>query len=153
MAFEFRLEKVLKFRRRIMEKQTRQVAEADRVVKAIEQKLEALSEDMENLLNKNLQEMNLTLNVSALISRSYWMDHLEDLEAEIQTELDAARGELTVQHALLTQAWQDQEVLERLKEKQKLLWQEELRKLDNKEMDEIGQVRADRSQREKVSGL
>jgi len=153
MAFEFRLEKVLKFRRRIMEKQTRQVAEADRVVKAIEQKLEALSEDMEKLLNKNLQEMNLTLNVSALISRSHWMDHLEDLEAEIQTELDAAMGELTVQRALLTQAWQDQEVLERLKEKQKLLWQEEQRKLDNKEMDEIGQVRADRSQREKVSGL
>lgn len=153
MAFSFRLEKVLKFRRRIMEKHTRDVAEANRVVAAINEKLDHLAEDVDRLLNDNLQEMNLTLDVKAMIARGQWLDHLEALQDEVEKELNQAEVELAHQRALLTQSWQDLDVLERLREKQKTLWLEEQRKLDNKEMDEIGQIRADRSRREKVSGL
>ncbi len=51
----------------------------------------------------------------------------------------------------LNEAWRDQEVLERLKQKQKEEWQEQQRKFENQELDEIGQIRADRQRREKVS--
>ena len=153
MAFEFRLEKVLQFRRRVMEKHTRDVAVANRVVSAIKEKLDSLAEDVDRLLQDNLMEMNLTLDVGALINRGHWLDHLEALQDEVEKELETAEQELADQRALLTQAWQDLDVLERLREKQKTLWIEEQRKLENKEMDEIGQIRADRSQREKVSGL
>jgi len=153
MAFEFRLEKVLKFRRRVMEKHTRDVAVANRVVTAINEKLDSLNEDIDQLLHDNSREMNLTLNVEALINRGHWMTHLEDLHDETEKELETAEQELTDQRALLTQAWQDLDVLERLREKQKTLWIEEQRKFENKEMDEIGQIRAERNQREKVSGL
>ncbi len=153
MAFEFRLEKVLKFRRRLMEKHTRDVAEANRIVVGINEKLDSLAEDVDRLLNDNLHEMNLTLDVGAMISRGYWLDHLEALQEEIEEDLIVAESEMEKRRSLLTQAWQDQEVLERLREKQKTLWLEEQMKLENKEMDEIGQIRADRHQREKVSGL
>jgi len=153
MGFEFRLEKVLKFRRRVMEKHTREVGEANRVVSAIKEKLDLLDEDVDRLLQNNLNEMNLTLDVNAMITRGLWLDHLEALQEEVGIELGTAEEELAVQRSLLTQAWQDQEVLERLKEKQKNLWLEDQGKLENKEMDEIGQIRSDRSQREKVSGL
>jgi flagellar export protein FliJ len=153
MAFEFRLEKVLKFRRRLMEKHTRDVAEANRIVFGINEKLDSLAEDVDRLLNDNMHVMNLTLDVGVMISRGYWLDHLEALKQEMEEELITAEAELENRRSLLTQAWQDQEVLERLREKQKTLWMEEQIKVENKEMDEIGQIRADRHRREKVSGL
>ena len=153
MPFEFRLEKVLKFRRRIMEKHTRDVGEANMVVSCIKEKLELLESDIDRLLHENSTEMSITMDVSAMISRGLWLDHLELLQDEVNEELETALQELAKQRSLLTQAWQDQEVLERLKVKQKNLWLEDQRKLENKEMDEIGQIRSDRSKREKVSGL
>lgn len=153
MPFEFRLEKVLKFRRRIMEKHTRDVGEANRVVSCIKEKLELIESDIDRLLHENGTEMCRTMDVSAMISRGLWLDHLETLQNEIDEEHEMALQELANQRSLLTQAWQDQEVLERLKVKQKTLWLEDQRKLENKEMDEIGQIRSDRSKREKVSGL
>lgn len=153
MPFEFRLERVLKFRRRVMEKHTRDVAEANQVINSINEKLDSLAEDVDRLLNDNRTEMSITMDVSAMISRQLWLEHLDALQDEVEKELDTANEELATQRALLSQAWQDQEVLERLKIKQKTLWQEEQRKLENKEMDEIGQIRSERSQREKVSGF
>jgi len=153
MAFVFRLEKVMKFRKRIVEKHTRDVASANRVVSAITEKLDLLNEDIHRLLNDNLTEMSRTLDVSALISRGQWLDHMETLHDEVAAELSLAENELALKRAQLTQSWRDLEVLERLKEKQKMQWLEEQRKQENKDLDEIGQIRADRMQREKVSGL
>ena len=151
MPFEFRLEKVLKYRKRVVEKHTRDVGEAQLVVNAIVDKVMAMEDDINQLLDANNMEINTTLNVEVMISRGHWLTHLEDLQVELEKEQATAENELDQQRLLLAQAWQDQEVLERLREKQKNLWLEQQRKLENKELDEIGQLRADRQQREKIS--
>ncbi len=153
MPFNFRLEKVLKFRRRIMEKHTREVARADRAVWAVQKKMDNLAEDVDRLINNNLSSMDLNLDVPAMISRGHRLDHLGIMQDEVRKEVDEAQVELSHQRSLLTKSWQDLEVLQRLRAKQKLLWQEEKRMLENKEMDEVGQIRADRLQREKISCL
>jgi len=153
MPFEFRLEKVLKYRKRVVEKHTRDVGIANRVVTAINEKVQEVENDITELLNANRMEINTTLNVETMISRGHWLAHLEVLQVELEKELATAEAELNQQRALLASAWQDQEVLERLREKQKNLWIENQRKLENKDLDEIGQLRADRRQREKVSSL
>ncbi len=151
MGFKFRLEKVLKFRKRVVEQHTREVAEANRVVSSISEKLKFIENDIDEILNKNLTEMNTALCVESLISRNKWMQHLETLAEEVESERQIALEELSDRRAQLTGAWQDLEVLKMLRQKQKQQWIEEQRKLENKELDEIGQIRADRQHREKVS--
>ena len=142
----------MRFRHRIMEKHTRDVAAAGRVVSGIQENLDHATAEVDRLLNDNNMELQTTLDVKAMMARGHWLDHLGDLQEEISKELEQANVELTNQRALLAQAWQDLDVLEKLREKQKKLWFEEQRKLENKEMDEIGQIRAERNQREIVSG-
>lgn len=151
MAFNFRLEKVLKFRRRVVEQCTREVATANRVVEQIKSKLENLEADIHRMYEANAMELNLTLKVEELISRGHWLDHLEALHREVESELFTAEQEVAQLRLKLNEAWRDQEVLESLKRKQKAEWQEGQRKLENQELDEIGQIRADRQRREKVS--
>ena len=151
MAFEFRLDKVLKYRKRVVEKHTRFVAEANRVVVGINEKMDALNVDIDQLLKTNNSEMNITLNVESLIAQGQWLAHLEDMLEALENELAEADLELSRQRLLLTSAWRDQEVLERLREKQKATWQEMQNKVEIKELDEIGQIRSDRRKREKVS--
>ena len=153
MPFEFRLEKVLKYRKRVVEKHTRHVAEANRIVVGMGEKVEGLTLDIQELLDDKRMGMHTTLDVESLISRGQWLAHLEDMLTELENELATAQAELSNQRSLLTGAWQDQEVLERLREKQKNKWIQEQSKREIKELDEIGQIRADRIQREKVSPL
>ncbi len=153
MPFKFRLEKVLKYRKQIVEKHTRDVGEANRVVVAIEQKVQRIEDDIVELMNANSMEINTTLNVETMIARSSWLGHLEALQTEIEVELNTAEAERDHRRALLAGAWQDQEVLERLRAKQKQQWIDDQQKLENKDLDEVGQIRADRQQREKVSSL
>ena len=153
MPFEFRLEKVLKYRKRVVEKHTRDVGEAQLVVNSIVEKITVMEEDINELLDANSMEINTTLNVEIMISRGHWLTHLEALQLELANELATAEAELDHRRSLLARAWQDQEVLQRLREKQKIMWMDQQRKLENKYLDEIGQIRADRQQREKVSLL
>ncbi len=151
MPFEFRLEKVLIYRKRVVEKHTREVAQANRTVVGIQEKVQGMGDDIHKVLQVNGQEMHSTMNVETMITRGQWLAYLEDMLKELEIDLASARAELSRQRGFLTSAWQDLEVLERLREKQKTMWLEERGKLENKELDEIGQIRADRSQREKVS--
>ena len=51
----------------------------------------------------------------------------------------------------MTVAWQDLEVLKKLKVRQKESWQAEILKSENQELDEIGVQRADRKRRAKLA--
>ncbi len=151
MAFQFRLQKVLKYRERLLELQTREVARANRVVEAIVEKLEELDQRIAEQHQAEATELNRTLSVENLMSRGQWIDHLENLREEIEEEEARARQELEAERQKLTAAWRDLEVLEQLRKKQKEAWEEEQRKRERQDLDELGQIRADRSRREKVS--
>ena len=151
MAFVFRLEKILKYRQRLLELQTREVAKASRVLEAIGARIADLEDQIRLQMETEATELNRTLSVENLINRGQWVDHLELLQDEVRQELETARGELEGERKKLNAAWRDLEVLQQLKEKQKEAWEEEQRKRERQDLDELGQIRADRDRREKVS--
>jgi len=151
MPFKFRLEKVLKYRRRLLELQTRQVAQANLVVEAIGQRLLDLDGQIRRQVEAERPGLNRTLSVEDLISRGRWIDHLEQQRGAVEKEQQEARADLESERDKLTDAWRDLEVLEQLQKKQKEAWEEEQRKRERQDLDELGQIRADRNRREKVS--
>jgi len=151
MPFKFRLEKVLKYRRRLLELQTRQVAQANLVVEAIGQRLLDLDGQIRRQVEAERPGLNRTLSVEDFISRGRWIDHLEQQRGAVEKEQQEARADLESERDKLTDAWRDLEVLEQLQKKQKEAWEEEQRKRERQDLDELGQIRADRNRREKVS--
>ena len=150
MAFNFRLAKVLNFRQRIVDQQSREVGKAARVVAQVNIRINSVQDEM-GLLLADQQGASSNINVHHLGQRRSWLDHLETRMEELDQELAEANLELEKCRTRLTEVWRDLEVLQKLKERQKAMWQEEEFRRENRNLDEIGQIRADRQRREKLA--
>lgn len=148
MPFQFRLQKVLNIRQRLLEIQTREVARASRVVEAIDRQLVDLAKEIQQH-NTGVQQLSHPLNVAHLMGRGQWVNHLQERQETMTAERAEAVELREQERQKLTQAWRDLEILNKLREKQKAAWEEEQRKLERQELDELGQIMADREQREK----
>ncbi|PID80534.1 flagellar export protein FliJ [bacterium DOLJORAL78_65_58] len=151
MAFRFRLEKVLQYRRRLLEEQTREVAAANRAVEAIDQRLADLAEQVQQQLTTETAGPNPSLSVAHLMNRRQWLDHLERRRETVRQERATAQDALAEARKKLNAAWRDLEVLEQLKKKQRQAWAQRQEKREQQALDEQGQIRAHRNDGEKVS--
>jgi flagellar FliJ protein len=151
MAFKFRLEKVLRVRQELVDQQSRRVGEAQMVAAGLEQDSRDLQGQVQQILTCAPPARGIS--TSDLTQRRHWLDHLERAQIKLGEELDRARTVVNLEREKLTEAWRDLEVLKKLKERQKAAWQEEQNRLENRELDEIGQMRSDRARREKVSAV
>ncbi len=151
MAFKFRLEKVARYRQKLVDEQGRRVAEANRVVAGIMARIEAVDEDLARHLVEFGDAKAAVISVQGMMARTMWVSHLENVREEYAADLVAAQEELTLQRTHLNEVWRDLEVLTKLREKQKTAWQAEQLKQENHDLDEIGQIRADRQRRTKVA--
>jgi|GEM_PF-1317987 len=147
MPFRFRLEKVMKVRRRVVDDRSRAVGEAGRLVTAIERRLEFLGEDIRRCTGGSPAVQTISLNVESLLGRSLWLSHLHDRQRLLAEELAAANDQLEERRRHLTAAWRDLEVLEKLKRKQREQWTVEQAKRERKDLDEVGQIRAENMRR------
>ena len=149
MAFRFRLDKVLNYRQKIVDQVSREVGEAARVVAQFNTRMVELQGQIDALLAE--QKFCGHLDVQALNQRQIWIAHLGQRMQMLVRERDRAMAELDNRRARLTAVWRDLEVLKKLKERQKASWQQEQLRRENQDLDEIGQIRADRQQREKLA--
>nr|MEE4266813.1 flagellar export protein FliJ [Candidatus Krumholzibacteria bacterium] len=149
MAFQFRLEKVLRVRQELVDQQSRRVGEAQMVASGLEQDFRDLQAQVQNILASETRTEGIS--TSDLTQRRHWLDHLERSQVKLGEELDRARTVVNLEREKLTEAWRDLEVLKKLKERQKTAWQDEQNRLESRELDEIGQMRSDRARREKLS--
>ena len=150
MAFRFRLEKVLTFRKRIVDQKSLEVGAAGRVVVGIQSRMAGVKDEMAHLLTG---PRGLEVDVFHMTRRRHWLDHLANSLSGLEIQLVEAERELDNRRAELTEAWRDLEVLKRLKERQQTAWADEQFKRENQDLDEIGQIRADRQRREKLSSI
>ena len=151
MAFRFRLEKVARYRQLLVDEQGRLVAEANHAVMGLEARLAALDADLGTHLADFRSDSSPAVSVQGMVARTMWVSHLDRLRDEAAATLQGARAELAARRQRLNEAWRDLEVLNKLREKQKTEWrhaQEHREKLD---LDEVGQIRADRQRRSKVA--
>ncbi len=151
MAFKFRLEKVARYRQKLVDEQGRRVAEANRVVTGLQARIAAVDEDIARHLSEFSDVNDAVVSVQGMMARTMWVTHLEKMREEFSDELKSAHEELALQRKDLNDVWRDLEVLTKLREKQKAAWQAEQLKRENQDLDEVGQIRADRQRRSKVA--
>jgi flagellar export protein FliJ len=150
MAFKFRLEKVLKYRQQIVDNASREVAKANQQVQAIQGKIDDLCDDIAEQEESNFMQGEQLLQVQDLAGRAGWLEHLHSLKTEMELEKAEARIVVEDQMLRLNEAYRELEVLNKLKDRQKRLWEKSQRARENKEFDEIAQIRASRKSRNKV---
>lgn len=151
MAFRFRMEKVAQFRQKLVDEQGRRVAEANRAVVALQARIAAVDEDLSQHLKDFSNANDAVVSVQGMMARTMWVSHLDEMRAEFSRELQAAQAILAQQRTSLNEVWRDLEVLNKLREKQKAAWLADEIKRENQDLDEIGQIRADRQRRSKVA--
>ncbi len=150
MAFVFRLEKVLKYRKQIVDNASREVAKANQQVRAIEDRISDIREDIHDQENSNFMCGKQLLQVQDLAGRAGWLEHLNSLKTAMELEKAEALIIVEDQMIRLNEAYRELEVLNKLKDRQKRLWEKSQRSRENKEFDEIAQIRAARQSRNKV---
>lgn len=148
MAFRFRMEKVLDHRQRILDEKSRAVGEAARSVSVLAARAEEIRRDISFLLAGGRETAAAPQQMR---QRRLWLDFLGETLVRREEELAQAESVLAERRKLLTAAWRDREVLRKLKARQKEDWEQEQRRRERRELDEIGQVRAERLGREKLA--
>lgn len=152
MAFRFRLEKVLKVRQRLVDMQARELAEANRRVVEASRRIEELTGEIRRYESLD-SGSGRPLAAIERMNLSRWIGHLCDQRGELENARVELMIHLEAERQKMTRAWQDLEVLKKLKDRQEELWREEIQKRDRREMDEIGLQRAERTRREEIASV
>lgn len=150
MPFRFRLQKVLDARQRKVDAASRELAAAGRRTAAVAEEIRNLDHEV-GRLQQSGAAASADFRVDARHHLTRWLEHLSRQREGLCARLAEARAEEQRLHAEMTRAWQDLDVLKRLEDRQRKHWQAEQIKRENREMDEIGVQRADRSRRAKVA--
>ena len=151
MPFRFRLAKVLKVRERVLEQRTREVAAAERARQQCREREQELAAAYAQVAQAAPAAAGAVLDVRDLAELALRLRRLGERRAEASRRTRLATAELEVQRGRLTAAWRDAEVLRKLESRRREQWEEEQRRRDGRQLDEIGGIRADRQQRSKVS--
>ena len=150
-TFKFRLEKVWKHRRKIVDEHSIAAASADQRVAALSRQIVELDHNIALHARSMVQGDGNILRSKDLIADATWQDHLYHLGQELDIKLQTAVKDLERCRSRLTGSWRDLEVLSRLRERQSENWRAQQNRRERKQMDEIGQIRAFRQNSTKVS--
>ena len=72
MAFKFRLEKVARYRQKLVDEQGRRVAEANRVVTSLQVRIDAVNEDIARHLSEFSGVNDAVISVQGMMARTMW---------------------------------------------------------------------------------
>lgn len=147
-VFRFRLDKVLRYRRRLVELRSQEVAAAELEAADLRRRLEELGVQM-TALSRSAQAAD-GFDVRARRELAVWLDRLEIRSRELADEIAAAEEEAARRRTALAEAWREREVLERLRQRRREEWRRDQDRRDRAELDEIGQQRAGRARQKRV---
>lgn len=150
MPFRFRLQKVLDLRQRKVDTAAQELAAAARRTAGVARRIAQLDAEVDRLQQKAGRRTD-SFPVHERIALNQWLAHQADRRGGLCVELSRVRAEEEERRREMTRAWQDVEVLKKLRERQRQHWQQEHAKRESREMDEIGVQRADRRRREKLA--
>lgn len=151
MPFRFRLAKVLKVRQRVLDQRARDVAAADRVRQRCAEREQQLAASYARLSGAKPAAAGATLDVRDLAEQALRLRRLSELRAEAARDTQLAMLALDRERTRLTEAWRDVEVLKKLEDRRREQWEEEQRRQESRQLDEVGGIRADRLKRSRIS--
>lgn len=142
MSFHFRLEKVLQHRQRRVDACGRQVAEAEQAMAAADAQVTAARTEIARH-DQNTTAAGAAGPVAIALARAAsWREHLVGLQRQAEAERDRLGGALADARTALQDAWREREVLTRLRDRQHQEWRHEQARRQQKELDEVGSIRA-----------
>lgn len=151
MPFRFRLAKVLKVRQRVLDQRARDVAEADRVRQRCADREQQLAANYTRLAGAKPAVAGTALDVRDLAEQALRLRRLAEQRAEAARDTKLATLALDRERTRLTEAWRDVEVLKKLEDRRREQWEEEQRRQESRQLDEVGGIRADRLKRSRIS--
>lgn len=151
MSFKFRLEKVLNFRQLVVDRRSCELAATNSRVKILRQQLADMEEHLAELARRPLPHDEENPRVGLLDGRFQWGVHLHGLSQELDAKLAGALEDFHSCQAKLKESWRDLKVIQNLKERQQDQWDHEMRKRETRELNEVGQIQADRRSRSRLS--
>lgn len=141
MAFRFRLDTVLRHRRRQLDDRAREVAIVEKRVESARQAQAELKDRLCEFRDQVPSKFGTKLHVGDLMAKSAWLarmgQQLRRGEMEI-ADLESRREGL---RSGLVEAWRQCEVLEKLKDRHKAEYDRGVVRRSTMEMDETGSVR------------
>lgn len=150
-AFRFRLEKVWKHRRKIVDENSIAVAGADQRVSVLAKEIVALDKKMDRHTRSMVRLEGNSFCTRDLIAGTTWLEHLHREHEDLDNQLQKAVRDLERYRSRLTESWRDLEVLSKLRDRQSEIWRAGQDRRERKEMDEIGQFRAFQADTAKIS--
>ncbi len=140
--FRFRLDKVLRHRRRLVDAAARDVADATATLQSAQERVAEIAERIADFVETSAHARQAVLEPRRLVAERAFRDVLEEQRAAREAALVAAAEHLETARDRLVEAHRDQQVLERLEEKQRQDWEREQIRLERRQLDEIGSIRA-----------
>jgi flagellar export protein FliJ len=150
--FRFRLERVLQHRCREVDARSREVAAAQHVLQEAEQRRDEAQRQLLQCRADSAARRQEGLDATALEQAAAWQQELAARCRACEELVAGARRNFAAAREGLQQAWRDREVLERLRERQRLEWEQEQARRERRALDEIGAIRAALAERSPGAG-
>lgn len=135
--FEFKLEKILKYRIQISKEKKAEVIAANRVVFEKEEILNEILNEKNKLFQRRNEAAQLYLNITILQNFADYFKVLDRKIGYYKRELQIAEEDCEKKKLEYIRATQDQKALEKLKEKYKIAYNYELSKEEENMIDSI----------------
>jgi flagellar FliJ protein len=140
--FKFRLETVLKLRKQNEDKHKRIVADRIRQLNAVRERMAAqerqIAWETEAVRTSRARG---TISVEALARGRHWLTHLQRSLLETQGHARAIKAHLAQERSDLARAAKEARALEKLRERQKHRHDQEERRAETRELDEMSILR------------
>jgi flagellar export protein FliJ len=140
--FRFRLEKVLRFRRRQVEAAGRALAAAAAEVVRTQGQVAATRRLIAGQIEAAAVDRAAQPDPRRMRDQGAWLEHLREQERRDAAQLAVAVAAREEARQRLVAAHRDQEVLEKLRQRQQEQWQLEERRTDQRRLDEVASVRS-----------
>jgi len=150
--YTFRLERVLRHRSRIVDECSRKVAVAQAQVSQAKQALQAAQDELDVSLEAGARQRQVLIDPGTMRRQMNWHEELQTRIHVLRPDVSRAQGLLDEAQQELQTAWQNREILERLKERQYQEWLQEQARAEQRALDEVGAIRSALEAQEEFSG-
>ncbi len=141
-TFTFRFETMLKIRRQREDHHRRIVANRLREIQTIVDQLGALDRQIEETTQlMRFSQAEGTVDIQNIVRSRHWMGHLQRNVLELQASRRGHEAKLAQERAALGEAAKQRRVLEKLKERQRARYLEEMDRREMREADEMSVMR------------
>ncbi len=136
--FQYRLEPVVKLKKYQIERKEQEISELETQILILIQDIEdgrKAVHDMRRRLVEEVPDENL---IQAERSLDLFQNYMAQVEREKQSEIKKLRSEQDKKRKELVKLYQEEKMLEKLRERRKTEWEAEMSRQEGYEMDEIG---------------